>query len=137
MVADKISHAISKILLVLDDEKLVEVLTSQLSQYFELALASDCRAGVTQAKIFLPDCILSDARLPRKALVQMLEKIRSISRLTGVGVVLFTGREPERYQPRDHEGLVDLYIAQPYLVEELIASLTGMTRMHRRGLIPK
>ena len=69
----------AKILIVEDDDDIVEISTTALSESYELIEASDGREAFNLFKQHKPDLVITDIYMPRKDGLDLIEAIRNIS----------------------------------------------------------
>lgn len=123
---------LGKLLIVEDDVALSEFLRELFKTYFEIRIAHDGQAGYDLARTFLPDCIVSDVRMPRLSGINMLKKIRQTPGLETVGVILLTVLSDTRDRIRGYDHFADLYFTKPFEAEELLSATVGLVMMRQQ-----
>jgi CheY-like chemotaxis protein len=108
-----------KILAVDDDPAVLRLLAATLGAEYELSFASDAVTAVSTARRVQPDLILLDYRLPGGDGALVIDRLRTMSDLAYVPVILMSGWE----SPWSWEQLVELqlacFIPKPFEVETL------------------
>jgi len=114
------ARIIRRVLVVDDDPALRSAVADQLEAYgLEPMLAADgTEALVLLAKGPRPATILLDVLMPRMSGRDFVARLRRISRLTRIPIVIMTGLTPRVPLPR-----VDELLAKPFSAEELRATL--------------
>jgi len=123
---------LGKLLIVEDDVALSEFLRELFRSYFEIRIAHDGQAGYDLARTFLPDCIVSDVRMPRLSGINMLKKIRQTPGLETVGVILLTVLSDTKDRIRGYDHFADLYFTKPFESEELVSATVGLVMMRQQ-----
>lgn len=119
-------------LIVEDDVSLSEFIRELFRSYFEIRIAHDGQAGYDLARTFLPDCIISDVRMPRLSGINMLKKIRQTPGLETVGVILLTVLSDTKDRVRGYDHFADLYFTKPFEAEELLSATVGLVLMRQQ-----
>lgn len=123
---------LGKLLIVEDDIALTKYLKELFDMYFEIRIAHDGQTGFELARIFEPDCIISDVRMPRLSGINMVKKIRQTAGLETVGVILLTVLSDKKDRVRAFDNQVDLYFTKPFDAEELVSATMGLVMMRQK-----
>eukprot|EP00525_Craspedostauros_australis_P013547 CAMPEP_0198122224 /NCGR_PEP_ID=MMETSP1442-20131203/34209_1 /TAXON_ID= /ORGANISM="Craspedostauros australis, Strain CCMP3328" /LENGTH=284 /DNA_ID=CAMNT_0043781197 /DNA_START=201 /DNA_END=1055 /DNA_ORIENTATION=+ len=81
----------------------------------------------------LPDCIISDVRMPQMDGIQFLQQIRSNPQLNAIPVVLLTAKSMTQDRIAGYDYGADAYITKPFDPDELIAIVDNV--IYRRSLL--
>ncbi len=91
-----------KVLIVDDDKDFTEVLTTKFTASgFEVAVAYDGSEGIEKAKVFLPDIIMMDVKMPKMDGIQAMLKLREDPATKTIKIILLTAfgdPQPEIYK---------------------------------------
>lgn len=123
---------LGKLLIVEDDIALTKYLRELFDTYFEIRVAHDGQTGYDLARIFEPDCIISDVRMPKLSGINMVKKIRQTPGLETVGVILLTVLSDKKDRVRAFDNQVDLYFTKPFDAEELVSATLGLVMMRQK-----
>ena len=115
------------ILLVEDEAKLAQFVEMELThEGYQVTVAEDGIAGLTQAREAQPDLILLDWMLPGLSGVEVCRRLRD----TGdkVPVVLMTARDEIQDRVAGLDAGADDYVVKPFSIEELLARVRAHLR---------
>jgi two-component system, sensor histidine kinase and response regulator len=123
--------ALSRILVIDDEESFRQVIIKFLSkQGFEVAAASEGKAGVELAAETLPDLIVCDLNMPVMDGYEVLAALRLDPRLADIPLIFLTG-ESEPCQVRHGMNLgADDYLTKPVNLDDLLSAVQA--RLGRR-----
>ena len=123
--------------LVIDDNPIdIELVKATLERAFFIEAAGDGEAGYHKAVSFLPDCIISDVRMPEMSGFTLLRKIRTNPDLEEVPVILLTALDEPRDKVQGYDLTADLYLTKPVDTDELFAAVKSLTRLHKKRKSP-
>ena len=115
-------------ILIVDDEPNIVLSLEFLMQQagFEVAVAGDGEAALSQAAAFRPDLVLLDIMLPRLDGYEVCRRLRADPARAGTRIVMLSakGREPEV-----GKGLAlgaDAYVTKPFSTRELVDLVRGL-----------
>ena len=124
--ARKINRGREIILLIDDDFKLAEMLSSYLEKHgFTIIPAADGETGVALLKDNFFDLVLLDIMLPGKDGMEICRQIRSFSQ---VPVIMLTARGEESDRIVGLELGADDYLPKPFNSRELVARMRAVLR---------
>jgi len=124
----------AKTVLIVDDEKnIVDIVSFNLKKEgFEIAVAYDGKAALTQYEQVRPDLILLDVMLPFLDGFEVCRQIRERDRTTPI--IMLTAREEETDKVLGLDLGADDYITKPFSVIELRARVkANLRRTHVRA----
>jgi CheY-like chemotaxis protein len=117
------------LLIVEDDSNLRFLYAELLKNHFRITEAEDGESGLSKASELLPDCILTDHRMPRCTGVEMVERIRNIPALQRIPIVVTSGcLDPASHKRFIQQG-VTCFLDKPVRCDELLAILAGPATM--------
>lgn len=129
--------------IVVDDEEPIRKAVGQLL-YDRGYQVSACGDGNTALKVALgkrtdangntinaiPDCIVSDVRMPGMDGIELLKKIRGNSSLLEVPVILVTAKGMTQDRIAGYDSGADAYITKPFEPDELVAVIDNAIVRH-------
>jgi len=119
------------ILVVEDDPDLRRILRLQLTSHgFAVDEAPDGAEGFAAAQRSRPDCVILDLMMPVLDGFGFLKRIRSVTELEDIPVVIVTASEDERNRIRGFQYQADAYMNKPY---DLGALVTEIERLVAAG----
>lgn len=122
----------SKILIIDDDESLREVIRVSLEAYgYEVIEADSGVSGVPQACAHLPDLILCDVRMEKMDGYRTLAALRQENSTAPIPFILMTGQADKAGMRQGMELGADDYLAKPFTVPELLASVEARLKKLR------
>lgn len=120
----------SRILLVEDEQKLVEVVARELRLAgYEVVHAGDGEAAIEMQSRLQPDLVILDWMLPG---LDGLEVLRRIRQASPVPVLMLTARSEEVDRVLGLEVGADDYLVKPFAMRELLARVRAMLRRMER-----
>jgi signal transduction histidine kinase/ligand-binding sensor domain-containing protein/CheY-like chemotaxis protein len=108
-----------KILLVDDNQEILDYISNELSQDYQITTCADGNQALKFALKNLPDLIVSDVVMPEMDGVTLCQKIKQNVNINHIPIVLLTGRSREE---DNMEGLgigADAYLTKPFNIEVL------------------
>lgn len=106
-----------KVLLIEDEDDLARLFVIALDREgLSIRRARDAAAGLEAFRRWSPDLILLDVVLPGMSGLDLLENLRTVSR---VPVILISGRRRPADRARAHQLGVDDYLVKPFPLTEL------------------
>lgn len=119
------------VLVVEDNVEMNRFITEILASEYCVITAVNGREGLQKAIEFTPDLILTDVMMPQMTGDRMVLKIREISQLDGVPIVLLTAKADDELRVQMlREGAQD-YLMKPFSAEELKARIDNLITMKR------
>jgi CheY-like chemotaxis protein len=110
-----------KALIIEDDQYMITNLTELLSlEGFEVRSSSNGLEALDCARIFRPDIILSDMRMPGMDGLQVLDAVRNDVHTSNIPFVFLTGRSEsaQLHEALDHGA--NGYLIKPFQVNDLL-----------------
>ncbi|WP_165759060.1 hybrid sensor histidine kinase/response regulator transcription factor [Niastella yeongjuensis] len=120
------------VLLVEDNDELRSFLSSQLSEFYRVEVATNGEEGLKKAIRLIPDLILSDIMMPVMDGIQMLDKIKNDINTSHIPVVLLSARYSIESRIEGLRYGADCYITKPFHNEFLIASIDNLLRQRKK-----
>ncbi len=115
-----------RILVVDDEPQLLRALRINLrARHYEVAVAADGTAALSQAGSWHPDLVLLDLGLPDLEGVEVIHGLRG---WTKVPIIVLSGRAGSKDKVEALEAGADDYITKPFGIEELLARIKAVSR---------
>ena len=116
----------ARVLIVEDDAGIADFLQLELEhEGFEVRHAADGRKALDLFESVAPDIVLLDIMLPKLNGLEVLRRIRKISR---VPVIMLTARGDTLDKVSGLDSGADDYLAKPFEIEELLARMRAVMR---------
>lgn len=123
----------SHVLLVEDNGELRDFLQSQLSDRYNVTLASDGAQGLSKALDIQPDLILSDIMMPVMNGLAMLDSLKKNERTSHIPVILLSAKQSVQSQIEGLEYGADFYIGKPFSNALLFAAIDSLIKKRRNA----
>jgi len=112
----------------------LELTRTVLQVEFSVETATDGDQGYARAVELVPDCIISDVRMPTMSGFTMLKKIRSNPDLTDIPVILLTALGESADKVHGYGLEADLYLTKPVDTDELLAAVQSLISRRQKRL---
>lgn len=113
-----------RILVADDNEKLATALLLQLQKFgLEAVACPDAYLALAQARIFKPDVVLLDIRMPAGDGFSVMERMRKIPELENVPVIYMTGEKSEEMELKAQRMGARGVIHKPIRLSELMGTI--------------
>jgi signal transduction histidine kinase len=120
-----------RLLLVEDNPDMLNFLSFQLQDEFELLMARDGIEGLERARREIPDLIVSDVMMPGKDGYQLCREIKQDQRTCHIPVVLLTAKAELSGKIEGLEYGADEYLTKPFNAQELRAKVRSLISLRR------
>lgn len=115
------------VLIIEDDPLIQRVLQLQLgARGYRISIASDGAEGFEAAQTLLPDILVLDLMMPKMNGFQVLKRIKSISKLADVPVIILTASLDDSHRRKGLSHFADAYLNKPYSEEELHRTIQSL-----------
>jgi putative two-component system response regulator len=124
-------------ILVVDDESIARITIDALlsSENYEMYFAENGEEGIVIASKIQPDIILLDVMMPGMNGFETCRKIRSMTSLAEVPILLVTALDDRESRMAGLQAGADDFITKPYDIFELQVRIQNMTRLNRYRLL--
>ena len=113
-----------QILIIEDDRDFVRLLAMSLrANDYEVSIASDAIAAISEALKQLPDLILLDIGLPAGDGFLVMERLKAQSLLASIPVIVVSARDPAANRERALKGGASAFFQKPADNDELMAAI--------------
>ncbi len=114
-----------KVLIVDDEPNIVTSLQFLMKKSgFEVAVARDGEAALTEVDRFGPDLVLLDVNLPHRDGFEVCQRLRAAGHTCKIVMLTAKGRETE--VTKGYEVGADAYVTKPFSTRELVEQVRGM-----------
>lgn len=120
------------LLIVEDNADVVSYLRSLLQNSYRIEVASDGRAGLSQALEQVPDIILSDVMMPSMDGFELCQTLKTDMRTSHIPIILLTARADTASKIEGLQHGADAYMAKPFDKTELFVRLEKLVELRRR-----
>jgi signal transduction histidine kinase/DNA-binding response OmpR family regulator len=121
-----------KILVVEDNAELRAFIASGFTSRFSVLLAIDGDHGLSKAREFIPDVIISDVMMPRMNGLEFTNLIREDERTSHIPVIILTARADDESRISGLKHGADEYLSKPFSMEELQIRVSNILEQRRR-----
>lgn len=125
-------HSGKTILLVEDDKHLCRLIQNRMESHFTVISTLDGQAGFERAAELIPDCIISDVKMPVMDGIQLVRKIRETPELKHIPIILLTAMQSEEDRMRGYKAEADFYVTKPFNVEQLFVQVQNLMALTER-----
>lgn len=108
------------LLIVEDNDEFREFLKTQLSDTYNVTVASDGEEGERLAVAQNPDIIVSDIMMPGIDGVELCRRIKNNLQTSHIPIILLTARASDESKIRGYEAGADSYISKPFNMDMLL-----------------
>ncbi len=116
-------------LLVVDDNEEIRQYITQIFRYhFKVITAPSAEEGLTLARQFLPDIIISDVIMEGISGIEMCGLVKKDPALSHIPVILLTASSAAEVKLKGIEGGADDYITKPFEKELLVARIENLLK---------
>lgn len=123
-----------KILIIDDDPDILDVLDLTLSERFDVVSAKNGVEGLGQAKMHMPDLIITDYMMPVMAGPEFCREIRKDVTLSHIPIIMLTGKGDIKDMVSGINAGADDYLIKPFEPETLLARINMITKRTTRNL---
>jgi len=129
---NKISNDNARILLVEDNPDVIEFLTSELQDTYNIFHATDGKEGIEKAMSIYPDIIISDIMMPVIDGIKLCSLIKTNTLISHIPVILLTAKTSEDYKLQGLETGADDYITKPFNIRILKARIDNLINSRKK-----
>ena len=131
MLADDLTTAPGRVLVVDDNADMRAYLTRLLQRRWTVEAVSDGAAALTAARQQPPDLVLSDVMMPHHDGFALLRALRADPETAWIPVVLLSARAGEEARIQGMQAGADDYLVKPFSSRELVARVNAQMRLAR------
>jgi signal transduction histidine kinase/ligand-binding sensor domain-containing protein/DNA-binding response OmpR family regulator len=116
------------ILVIDDNDQMRDYVAEIFKEHFTIYKASKAEDGLTLAKKYSPDIIISDINMEEMSGIELCRIIKQTSSLSHIPVILLTGALSPESKLKGVEGGADDYITKPFEKDLLVARVTNLLK---------
>ncbi|WP_417390028.1 response regulator transcription factor [Gimesia sp.] len=117
-----------RVLIIDDDEGLTEPLQMAMEAAgYEVFIAHDGNEGLMKIERDAPDLVLLDLVMPRRSGFAVLDSITNYKQ-RAPRVIMVTGNSEPKYRELALDRGVDLFVAKPYHIEDLVKAVNELLK---------
>lgn len=120
-----------KILVVEDNEKLLNTISTLLSDHFSVKKARNGRDGIDKARLDLPDLIISDIMMPEVNGYELVDELKSASRTKHIPIILLTALGEDERRIEGYNFGADDYIVKPFKFDVLLSRVNNLLKSRK------
>ena len=117
-----------KVIIIEDDHDMLDMITSELSVYFNTTGYSDGTTGYEQVVKQQPSIVICDVSLGDTTGYEVVRKIKENQATTHIPVIMLTGHGGEDYQIKGYKAGADDYMVKPCNFHILIARMAQLIK---------
>jgi DNA-binding response OmpR family regulator/nitrogen-specific signal transduction histidine kinase len=125
-IPGKKRYNLPRILIVEDNSELIEYLAGHLGKRFKICQAGDGNEGLSRAKEYNPDIILTDVQMPHMNGYDFCKEIRRNFDTSHIPVVMLTANDTIEQQIEGLSTGADAYLTKPFEIKLLDAVLDSL-----------
>jgi len=116
-----------KILIVDDEPNIVLSLEFMMKREgYEVAVAGDGEAALTQVASFVPDLVLLDVMMPKKSGYEVCQLLRADPARAGLKIVMLTAKGRDSEVAKGMALGADAYVTKPFATRDLVAQVKSL-----------
>ncbi len=119
------------LLIVEDNADLVYFLHEILHHHYRVITATNGHEGLTLARRYIPDIIISDIMMPVMDGMRMLEQLKSDQRTSHIPVIMLTAKADQPSRLAGLEKGAEAYLSKPFQREELLIRLRKLLELRK------
>ena len=120
-----------RLVIVEDDAEIRGYLETELSTDYDIIVARDGRAGLTEVLKNIPDLVISDVMMPEMDGNTMCSKIKTNPATSHIPVILLTAKSRDEDQLEGLEMGADSYIMKPFNMDILRRTIVNLIHTHK------
>ena len=117
-----------KLLIVEDDEDMRLYISSMLSEFYQVTVAQDGKAGIEKARELVPDLIISDVMMPFVDGVELCRLVKNDMTLGHIPFILLTAKSLVEHIEEGYQALADDYVLKPFNMHILHAKIESLLK---------
>ncbi|RXK86860.1 two-component regulator propeller domain-containing protein [Filimonas effusa] len=118
-----------KILLLVDDDiEMLNYMTQLFEEEFTIYKAANGIEGLEQARLYMPDLVISDIMMPGMTGIEMCRHLKDDATFNHIPVILLTAMASQDVQLQGTEQGADDYLTKPFNNDLLIAKVKGLLK---------
>ncbi len=124
-----------KILLIDDEKEFLDfMLKGLLPSGYEVLTAEDGDAGLIKARMFRPDMIICDVKMPIKNGFEVLSQIRKDPSFNRVPFIMLTAVDDLKKAEKAYDQEADFYVTKPVEFAKLLQQITLLLNLSEKKI---
>ena len=119
------------IVIVEDDAEIRDYLAAELSSDYEVSMADNGRAGLSEVLKLMPDLVISDIMMPEMDGNTLCSKIKGNPATNHIPVILLTAKSRDEDQLEGLEMGADAYVMKPFNMDILRRTIVNLIHTHQ------
>ena len=120
-----------RIVIVEDDTEIRDYLAAELSSVYDVSVAENGRAGLSEVLKQQPDLVISDIMMPEMDGNEMCSKIKGNPSTNHIPVILLTAKSRDEDQLEGLEMGADAYVMKPFNMDILRRTIVNLIHTHQ------
>lgn len=120
-----------QLLIVEDNEKLLSSMCTLLEDYYDIRTANNGRDGIDNAKLHIPDIIISDIMMPEASGYELVEEVKANDKTRHIPIILLTALGEDEKEIEGYEFGADDYIVKPFKLNVLLSRLENILKQRQ------
>lgn len=121
----------SSILIIEDNEDLLQLLTEAFTPIYKVWVATNGEDGLSMAKEYMPDIILTDIMIPRFSGMEICKQLKSHIETSHIPIVLITALASLEQNIEGLKQGADDYITKPFDLEILLLKCNNLVKSRK------
>ncbi|OKS84543.1 hypothetical protein RG47T_5233 [Mucilaginibacter polytrichastri] len=115
-----------KILIAEDNDEFRQFLQEQLSQLYDIIVASNGKEALDIVLEQLPDLVISDIMMPEMNGLELCDTLKKDIRASHIPLILLTARSSDESQYEGYQARADAYITKPFNMDILTVRIRNL-----------
>ena len=116
------------VLVVEDNKDLRKYLYTILSEYYNVLLAENGKAGLLMTRTEMPDFIITDVTMPVMDGITMVQEIKQDHELSQIPIIILSAKASVQDRLKGFEMGVDAYMTKPFSTEYLLGRISAVLK---------
>ena len=124
--------SVTTVLVVEDNARFREFLSSTLSAMYNVITAPDGEEGLSMARNMTPDLIVSDVMMPNMDGLELCRLLKSDIKTSHIPIILLTAKNTPESRTEGYEVGADSYIAKPFNMDMLLIRIAKLLEQREK-----
>lgn len=121
-----------KLILVEDNHEFRAFLQSELSDKYQVIVASNGKEGLENIRSELPDLVISDVMMPEMSGTELCRILKKDVSISHIPVILLTAKASDQAQIEGFEAGADAYISKPFNMDILLLRINHLIEQRQQ-----
>lgn len=128
----QVKNSNNTILIVEDNIELINYITDQLKEKYNILTAFNGDEGISIARKQLPDIIISDIMMPETDGIELCKTLKTDTKTSHIPIILLTAKAADENQVEGLETGADAYLTKPFSFDILEARINNLLLSRRK-----